>query len=69
MEKKSFTSTEEVATREKKGSTLPELLAGLSLLLTSALICLKNPDSIVELRNAFQLPSLGAHAGHTRTAI
>ena len=57
-----------MATREQ-ASTLPELLSGLSLLLTTAIICLKDPDCMVGLRNAFQLPSLGAHAVHTQALI
>lgn len=46
---------------------LPELLSGLSLLLTTALIYLKDPDCMVGLRNAFEFPSLGDHAVHTQT--
>lgn len=50
-------------------ATLPELLSGLSLLLTTVIICLKDPGCMVGLGNAFQLPSLSVPAVHTQTRI
>lgn len=56
-----------MAIREQS-SMLPDLLLGLSLLLTT-IMCLKDSDCMVGLRNALQLLQLHVRAVHTQTLV